>query len=233
MTLSKEQIEQLFTFTQKKFVHWYDLQIELVDHLANKIEAEMAADKALSFERALGNVYASFGIFGFAKIVSEKQEALRKANNKLLWNAIKAEFSWPNLIRSAAILIIVYTTVFVLGLKAMIILYASLYILDLIINSKNFYRWRAFKSQKAGSAIKKNLLILSTLPTFGLLPFFYFQFLMIHFWEVFDSSMIYSYPQKIFFVGFLFIGSILFLASSKISKSVLIKAKTLYPEAFA
>ena len=155
MTLSKEQIEQLFIFTQKKFVHWYDLQVELVDHLANKIEAEMAANKALSFERALGNVYASFGIFGFAKIVSEKQEALRKANNKLLWNAIKAEFWWPNLIRSAAILIIVYTTVFVLGLRAMIILYASLYILDLIINSKTFTVGVHLNPRKLAVQLKK------------------------------------------------------------------------------
>ena len=233
MTLSKIQIQQLFIFTEKKFVRWYDLQVELVDHLANKIEAEIEADPTLSFECALGNVYAGFGIFGFAEIVREREKALRKANNKLLWNAVKAEFSWPNLIRSVAILIIIYTTVFVLGLKAMIILYVLIYILDLIINSKNFYRWRAFKFKKAGSAIKKNLLMLSTLPSFGLLPFFYFQFLMIHFWEVFDSSLVYSYPQKIFFVGFLFIGSILFLASSKISESVLKKAKTLYPEAFA
>ena len=77
MTLSKEQIEHLFTFTQKKFVNWYDLQVELVDHLANKIEAEMEADKALSFERALGNVYAGFGIFGFAQIVKEREKVLR------------------------------------------------------------------------------------------------------------------------------------------------------------
>ena len=233
MTLSKEQIQQLFIFTKKKFVRWYDLQVELVDHLANKIEAEMEAVPTLSFERALGNVYAGFGIFGFAEIVREREKALRKANNKLLWNAVKAEFSWPNFIRSLAILFLIYTTVFGFGLKVMITLYATIYIGDLIINSKNFYRWRAFKQRKPGRAIKKNLLILSTLPTFGLLPFFYFQFLMTHFWEVFDSSMIYSYPQKLFFVGFLFIGSILFLASSKISKSVLLKAKTLYPEAFA
>ena len=52
MTLSTEHIQQLFSFTEKKFVRWYDLQVELVDHLANKIEAEMAADSSLSFERA-------------------------------------------------------------------------------------------------------------------------------------------------------------------------------------
>lgn len=232
MILSQEQIQQLFSFTEKKFVPWYDLQVELVDHLANKIEAAMEIDASLSFERALGNVYTSFGIFGFAEIVEERQKTLTKANNKLLWNTIKAEFSWPNLVRSLTILLIIYTTVFTFGLKPMIILYVILYITDIILNSKNFYHWRPFEPKKPGRGIKKNLLMLKTLPSFNLLPFFYFQFLLTRFYEVFDSSIHYSEAQKIFFTGFLFLGTILFLASSKISKKVLRKAKTLYPEAF-
>ena len=39
MELTKEQIQDLFLFTQKKMVHYYDLQIEIVDHLAEKIES--------------------------------------------------------------------------------------------------------------------------------------------------------------------------------------------------
>jgi hypothetical protein len=63
-----------------KFVHWYDLQVELVDHLANKIiEAEWPLIKP-TFERALENVYVFSGFSVLSKkIVSEKQEALRKA----------------------------------------------------------------------------------------------------------------------------------------------------------
>jgi hypothetical protein len=39
MQLTTSQIDQLFTFTPA-FVEWYDLQSELVDHLANSIEAQ-------------------------------------------------------------------------------------------------------------------------------------------------------------------------------------------------
>ena len=35
MALSKENIDSLFKFTRAHFVEWYDLQIELVDHLAD------------------------------------------------------------------------------------------------------------------------------------------------------------------------------------------------------
>lgn len=36
--LSKAQIEQLLEFTKKKYVQFYDLQVEVVDHLASTIE---------------------------------------------------------------------------------------------------------------------------------------------------------------------------------------------------
>ncbi len=76
MQLSKDQIDQLFAFTKRKMVHWYDLQVELVDHLAERIEEEMNADPKLSFDAALAKVYAGFGIFGFAKIVQERSKSL-------------------------------------------------------------------------------------------------------------------------------------------------------------
>lgn len=233
MTLSKEQIQQLFIFTENKFVRWYDLQVELVDHLANKIEAEMEADPTLSFERALGNVYAGFGIFGFAEIVREKQEALRKGNNMLLWNAVKAEFSWPNLIRSIAILFLIYTTVFVFGLKVMVVFNAIVCAFYIIINRKSFHLRQAFTPMKLHRDNKKRLLMLNTLPSFSLMPFFYFQFLNMHLYKVFDSSIQYSDNQNIIFTGLSFLTTILFLASSKISYSVLQKANKMYPEAFA
>jgi len=88
MKLSKEQIEELFTFTHKKGVRWYDLQCELVDHLALQIEAEISKDPHLSFEEAVKIIYKRFGIFGFSKIVQEKEAQVRKQGNKLWWKPI-------------------------------------------------------------------------------------------------------------------------------------------------
>ncbi|MDR6968723.1 hypothetical protein J2X31_002749 [Flavobacterium arsenatis] len=53
MKLNEQQIEQLYTFTRQHFVEWYDLQSELVDHLANAIEAEWHKNPKLTFEEAL------------------------------------------------------------------------------------------------------------------------------------------------------------------------------------
>jgi hypothetical protein len=55
--LNKEQVDHLFAFCNKHYVQHYDLQIELVDHLANAVEEKMAIDSQLSFEEALNKVY--------------------------------------------------------------------------------------------------------------------------------------------------------------------------------
>lgn len=53
MKLSLEQIERLYQFTRQHYVEYYDLQTELVDHLANAIESQWLENPKLSFEQAL------------------------------------------------------------------------------------------------------------------------------------------------------------------------------------
>jgi len=52
MTLTEEHIDQLYKFTRKHFVEHYDVQTELVDHLANDIEQIWIDQPKLSFEEA-------------------------------------------------------------------------------------------------------------------------------------------------------------------------------------
>lgn len=110
MELSEEQVEMLFAFAKKKHVHWYDLQFELVDHLAVCIEEKMEADTRLSFTTALEQVYKSFGIFGFWKIVENKTESLQKNNKKLWWAEVKMQFCWPLILKSLSLYLIIYTS---------------------------------------------------------------------------------------------------------------------------
>jgi len=88
MKLSAEQIEQLFDFTRQHFVEHYDVQVELVDHLANAIEAQWTENPEISFEEALDKEYNNFGVFGFSGLVEQKQVALQNH----YWEIIKKEF---------------------------------------------------------------------------------------------------------------------------------------------
>ncbi|MFN3752819.1 hypothetical protein [Flavobacterium sp.] len=109
MKLNAEQIERLYTFTRQHYVEYYDLQTELVDHLANAIEEQWLENPKLSFEEALKIEFKKFGVFGFMEVVEERQVALNKKYNKLVLSELKTFFSIPKIIGTfSAIGIIFY-----------------------------------------------------------------------------------------------------------------------------
>jgi hypothetical protein len=97
MQLSDEQIQTLFSFTKRKGVHWYDLQLELVDHMACRIEEEITENSSLGFDAALDKVYKSFGLFGFAKVVQEKHKQLQRMAKKMWWKEVVSFLKWPRM----------------------------------------------------------------------------------------------------------------------------------------
>ncbi len=87
-TVSEEQIERLFQFTREHYVEHYDLQSELVDHLANAIEQRWEETPELPFEDCIKAEFKKFGIFGFMDVVEKRQKALRKKYRKLMWGQV-------------------------------------------------------------------------------------------------------------------------------------------------
>lgn len=98
MRLNEQQIEQLYTFTRQHYVEWYDLQSELVDHLANAIEEQWQQNPKLAFDEALNLEFKKFGVFGFMDVVEKRQGALNKKYKKLVFNELKTFFSIPKII---------------------------------------------------------------------------------------------------------------------------------------
>lgn len=100
--LTPKQIDRLYQFTRQHYVEWYDLQTELVDHLANSIEAQWQENPKISFEDALQVEFKKFGVFGFMTVVEERQAALGKKYNKLVWQHFKSFFTIPKIIGTVA-----------------------------------------------------------------------------------------------------------------------------------
>lgn len=98
MKLTSEQIDRLYQFTRQHYVEWYDLQTELVDHLANAIEQQWQENPSLDFEEALQIEFKKFGVFGFMDVVEKRQAALNKRYNKIVWKHFKAFFTIPKII---------------------------------------------------------------------------------------------------------------------------------------
>lgn len=93
--LNDEQVIELFAFCKRHYVHHYDVQVELVEHLANAVEEKMSANASSTFEKTLEEVHKSFGYKGFAGVVAAKAEALRKQHSKLKWKLFWSYFTWP------------------------------------------------------------------------------------------------------------------------------------------
>ncbi len=109
MKLSADQITYLFKFCEKHLVYFYEVQVELVDHLANAIEQKMSENKKLAFNDALDKVYADFGVMGFAPIVQQKGAQVYRQVRKEYWGLVKKQFGWPKVLGFLTLTAVFYT----------------------------------------------------------------------------------------------------------------------------
>jgi hypothetical protein len=130
MKLKEIEIEELYKFTRKHFVEHYDVQTELVDHLANDIEAIWKEKPKLSFEDAKKQSFKKFGVFGFMDVIESKQKALNKKYFKILWHFAREWFTVPKIVLTISIFLLSCATFQVH--QGYIILLSLLFVLGLV-----------------------------------------------------------------------------------------------------
>ncbi len=89
MKLTKAQIEQLKKLISYKGYPEIDVQYEILDHVACKIEELMEQDPKVTLEAAFAKVHASFGIFGFSELEESYKKMIRKRLWGYYWSALK------------------------------------------------------------------------------------------------------------------------------------------------
>ena len=102
--LNEDQTHRLYQFVKSKYVDYYDVQMELVDHLACEIEKTWMTDENITFDHALNQVYQRFGIYGFSQIVQTKEAAIRRQNRLMCLREFKKFFTFPRILFSLALL---------------------------------------------------------------------------------------------------------------------------------
>jgi len=122
MPLTKDQTQDLYMFTSQHFVEWYDLQTELVDHLANDIENILANNPNFSFNEAKDKSFRKFGVCGFQDVVEAKQKSLRKKYWLLVWCFLKDYFKLPRIILTIGLTGLVYTFIKIIPYKENIVI---------------------------------------------------------------------------------------------------------------
>ena len=102
--LTDEQIDSLYKFTRQHYVEFYDLQTELVDHMALGIEQQWKDNPELTFEQARDREFKKFGVFGFMEVVEKRQKALSKKYMRIVWKHFSHYMQIPRIIAFIAII---------------------------------------------------------------------------------------------------------------------------------
>lgn len=175
--LTKEQIQHLYNFCEKKSVRYYDLQVELVDHLAEAIEECMNQQPHIDFETALAQVYKGFGIFGFAHVVQEKTIAIAKKKSKRRWEYFKTYISYPKIVFTIALSLLLCSPFYIFDRVNLNIYYVTLFILTALLG---VVLWIIQRIKCKHPTLK--LLALNYVPAWGVFgillqfPSFYFNY---------------------------------------------------------
>lgn len=226
--LTEDQIQFLYKFCVKHYVRYYDMQVELVDHLANAVEEKMAADAKLSFEQALDNVYKGFGVMGFSNVVAERANAERKRYNKRNLQIFKSFFTIPRIAVTILIFLALCIPVVLSNDPETVYLFycAGAIVYSLVYA---FYFYRKFRKPK------KDLLVINggsgLFGTFGLLlqlPNFYFNL----FRRLFDVHIFPLHPLNFLIVFICVVLIIAYIAGFETYKTIYNEARENYPLAF-
>jgi len=106
--LTEEQINDLFEFCRNRKIKEYEIQIELVDHLATSIESQWEQHDDLSFSDALLKTQNDFGAKGFKTIVNAKRRMVRRKYNLLFIKYLLSFFKLPRIILTFSLTAILF-----------------------------------------------------------------------------------------------------------------------------
>jgi hypothetical protein len=224
--LTNQQIEKLYEFCKKHKVKYYDVQIELVDHIAEAIEKTWKENENISFEENLEAQYEKFGEGGFKKLENEKARLLNRKYFRLQWDLIAECYTVPKIFISLAITAILFTTFRFFDNDAMVIY--PLFIMHLmafgLISMNNFFKKQSilslvpgFKSLMSNSLNKfgKRMMFLGmVIPNFA----FFLNINLLHVTDFTHNNNIYIELAISLFLSFYF--SLIFIASKNVMKRI-------------
>lgn len=108
MKLNNEQIEQLKKLISYKGYPEIDVQYEILDHVACKVEDLMSENPKLNVPDAFQKVHASFGIFGFSTLEESYKKMIEKRLWGYYWNELKQLFTSYRIIFPLGLLFIFF-----------------------------------------------------------------------------------------------------------------------------
>jgi hypothetical protein len=100
MKLTTEQIEYVENYIISKDIKYYELQIELTDHMVTSMEEFWKKDPELTFHQVKYYAEDKFGRNGFKAIEEERTQILRKEFKRAQLKMVAEYFKFPKIILS-------------------------------------------------------------------------------------------------------------------------------------
>ena len=223
MKLTSNQIQQLYKFTRQHYVEYYDVQNELVDHLANDIEQIWQEQPNLPFEDAKTISFKKFGVFGFMDVVEALAKALNKKYWKLVLEIFKEFFNIPKITISITIFLILIVGFQLLSSK---IMFLSIGLGGLVVLLPKLYFLEKERKQRFKETNKKWLLEDYVFNIGGSLSIFNLFFQMVNFSPETASNTFVLIAAIILTVFMLLIYITIFIIPAKVEEIL----KNQYPE---
>ncbi len=108
MKLNKDQIARLKKLTSYKGYPQIDVQYEILDHVACRVEELMNQNSGLSLDEAFSKVHSEFGVFGFSELEESYKKSIQTKVLKNFWSELKNLFTSYRLIYPIGIAFIFY-----------------------------------------------------------------------------------------------------------------------------
>lgn len=176
--LDSSEIDRIYSFTRQHYVVYYDVQTELVDHLANGIEAQWKENPEVSFEEALQREFKKFGIYGFSDVVEQREQAMQKKYFRLILKQTTTLLRKPSVLLLFIMLFL--SCFFVLKLEGGFN-YIMYFILAYFSVLATVFSIRSFSLKKKKREKKKIFLLEAVIFNAGsCFSFFWFTFYTIH-----------------------------------------------------
>lgn len=93
MKLSSDQIITLKKLISVKGYEEIDVQYEILDHVACRVEVLMEENPKLTLDHAFRKVHSEFGIFGFSELADSYRESIRKKFWSRYWSHLITFFT--------------------------------------------------------------------------------------------------------------------------------------------
>jgi len=151
IVLNKSQLQHISNLIEMKGVKYYDVNMELTDHMASEVE-EILNNEHIKYKEAVKIAFLRYNRFHFMKIEEEKEKKVRKQANRLFWRSLLQFFTFPKIAFTAMVFALSLLLVRYFSFSSIVVI--PLFISSIVgtvidMKKRKVFGWKSFLQLKA------------------------------------------------------------------------------------